>query len=144
MKRSRADLFSYIGAPLNNVQWSWGAVREADGAVFLVVWQDEHLNREMRKYSLVHNETHWRDKTNTHGLNERKKHLERVRQGATTYMIMARVSDSHADGDTRRIEQLNCDEVFAAGELFEDEQGNIWLERISRIPVEMVRAAPPR
>ena len=110
----------------------------------MVVWQDEHLIREKWKYSLVHNETYWRGKTNTRGQNERKKHLERVRQGATTYMIMARVSDSHEDGDTRTIERLNCDEVFAAGELFEDEQGNIWLERISRIPVEKVRTAPPR
>lgn len=38
IKRSRAELFSYLGAPLNNVQWSWGAVRETDGSVFLVVW----------------------------------------------------------------------------------------------------------
>ena len=45
IKRSRAELFSYLGAPLNNVQWSWGAVRETDGSVFLVVWQDENLRR---------------------------------------------------------------------------------------------------
>jgi hypothetical protein len=48
IKRSRAELFSYIGAPLNNVQWSWGAVRETDSSVFLVVWQDENLRRGTR------------------------------------------------------------------------------------------------
>ncbi len=56
IKRSRAELFSYLGAPLNNVQWSWGAVRETDGSVFLVVWQDENLRRGPRSYSLVHNQ----------------------------------------------------------------------------------------
>jgi hypothetical protein len=48
IKRSRAELFGYLGAPLNNVQWSWGAVRETDGSVFLVVWQDENLRRGPR------------------------------------------------------------------------------------------------
>ena len=51
IKRSRAELFSYLGAPLNNVQWSLGAVRETDGSVFLVVWQDENLRRGARSYS---------------------------------------------------------------------------------------------
>jgi NADPH:quinone reductase-like Zn-dependent oxidoreductase len=67
IKRSRAELFSYIGAPLNNVQWSWGAVRETDGSVFLVVWQDENLRRGTQSYSLVHNQEFWGDTTDRHG-----------------------------------------------------------------------------
>jgi hypothetical protein len=36
-----SQLFEQLGAPLANVRWSWGAVRESDSAVFLRVWQDE-------------------------------------------------------------------------------------------------------
>jgi hypothetical protein len=32
--------FDDLGAPLTNMQWSWGAVR-SDGAVFVRVWEDE-------------------------------------------------------------------------------------------------------
>jgi hypothetical protein len=134
-------MFAYLDAPLKNVQWSWGAVRESDGAVFLVVWQDENLRRGKRSYSLVHNQIYWGESTNSQGLNERKSHLDLVRQGAKAYMIMARVADDAVDGATRRIGELNSEEVFVGGELFEDERGNIWLERVSRIPVEKGRAA---
>ena len=58
-------MFDYLGAPLHNVQWSWGAVRESDGAVFLVVWQDESLRRDGRNYSLVHNQSFWGDTTDS-------------------------------------------------------------------------------
>src|SRR5262249_13162431 len=102
MKRSRADMFAYLGAPLKNVQWSWGAVRPSDGAVFLVVWQDESPRRGDRNYSLVHNQTFWGDTTDSRGLNERQRHLECVRQGAKTYLIMARAMDSRTPGTPRR------------------------------------------
>src|SRR5882762_9763859 len=139
IKRSRAELFSYLGAPLNNVQWSWGAVRETDGSVFLVVWQDENLRRGPRSYSLVHNQQFWGDTTDRHGLNERRRHLDRVRQGAKTYLIMALAERARTADAPRRIKELNTDEVFAAGELYEDETGNVWIERVARVPLGEVR-----
>lgn len=142
MKRSRAELFNYLGAPLKNVQWSWGAVRDLDGAVFLVVWQHESLRRDSRRYHLVHNETYWRDNPDRPlGYTERMKHLEllRQRQGANSFMVMALRANPNADGDVARIQQVNSEEVFVGGELFEDEQGNIWLERVDRIPIENAR-----
>ena len=42
---SPSAMFKRLGAPLHNVQWSWGAVR-ADGSVFLRVWQDETRKTE--------------------------------------------------------------------------------------------------
>ena len=132
-------MFSYLGAPLLNVQWSWGAVREIDGAVFLVVWQDESMRRDNRNYSLVHNQVFWGATTDSNGLNERRRHLDLVRQGAKTYLIMARATDDRTPGAPRRIAELNSEEVFVAGELFEENNGNIWLERVSRVPVDRVR-----
>jgi hypothetical protein len=142
IKKSRAELFGYLGAPLNNVQWSWGALREIDGAVFLVVWQDENLRRENRHYSLVHNQTYWGDSTDSPGLNERRRHLELVRQGSKAYLIMARAERPGTAG-ARRIRDLNVDEVFVGGEVYEDEAGNLWLERVRRIPLGDVRLPRP-
>ena len=139
MKRSRAHLFKYLGAPLRNVQWSWGAVRESDGAVFLVVWQDENLRRSDRHYSLVHNQTFWGDTTESLGLNERRGHLDLVRKGAKTYLVMARAASERTPEAPRRIEEVNADEVFVGGEWFVDDQGNMWIERIARLPVTRVR-----
>lgn len=138
-RRSRADLFASLGAPLNNVQWSWGAVRKSDGAVFLVVWQDESLRRDNRSFSLVHNETFWGDTTDSNGLNERKGHLALVRTGAKTYLIMALAKNARTPDAPRRIVELNTDEVFLAGELYDDEAGNIWIERVRRVPLSEVR-----
>jgi hypothetical protein len=141
VKRSRAELFTYLGAPLNNVQWSWGAVRETDGSVFLAVWQDENLRRGTRSYSLVHNQQFWGDTTDRHGLSERRRHLARVREGAKTYLIMALAERARTADAPRRIKELNSDEVFAAGELYEDGTGNVWIERVARVPLGEVRAA---
>jgi hypothetical protein len=139
MKRSRTELFSYLSAPLNNTQWSWGAERDADGAVFLVVWQDESVRRNGRHYSLVHNQSFWGDTTESLGLNERRRHLDLIHQGAAAYLIMARAKDARSPGAVRRIEDLDSEEVFVGGELATDEQSNVWIERVARMSVEQAR-----
>src|SRR5437016_1855707 len=116
-----------------------GAVRETDGSVFLVVWQDENLRRGPRSYSLVHNQQFWGDTTEPHGLNERRRHLDRVRQGAKTHLIMALAERARTADAPRRIKELNTDELFAAGELYEEETGNVWIERVARVPLGEVR-----
>jgi hypothetical protein len=132
-------MFAYLGAPLLNVQWSWGAIRASDGAVFLVVWQDESLRRDGRNYSLVHNQSFWGDTADSLGLNERRRHLDSVRQGTKTYLIMARAIDPRASETPRRIAEINSEEVFEGGELLVDDKGNIWLERVARVPVDQAR-----
>lgn len=139
MKRSRAEMFAYLGAPLNNVQWSWGSIREADNAVFLVVWQDESPRLDGQQVSLVLNNTFWGDTTDSNGLNERRVHLERVRQGAKVYMIMARAETGRVPGTPRRIIDIDSEHVFVGGRLIEDKDGNVWLERTARLPMEKAR-----
>jgi hypothetical protein len=39
---TRTELFAYLGVTLINLRWSWEAVRERDGTVLLLVWQDEN------------------------------------------------------------------------------------------------------
>lgn len=50
---NRGELFTYLGAPLHNPRWSWGSVRQRDGAVLLLVWQDESKKIDGRHYTCV-------------------------------------------------------------------------------------------
>lgn len=54
---NRTELFAYLRAPLSNPRWSWGSVRAADGAVFLLVWQDEHKKIEGKPFTCVNAST---------------------------------------------------------------------------------------
>ena len=107
--------------------------------MFLVVWQDESMRRDSRNYSLVHNQVFWGSTTDSNGLNERRRHLDLVRESAKSYLIMARATNDRTPGTTRRIAELNSEEVFVGGELLEETNGNGWLERVARIPVGQVR-----
>jgi len=62
-----------------------------------------------------------------------------VRQGAKTYLIMVLAESTRTADAPRRIKELNTDEVFAAGDLYEDETGNVWIERVARVPLGEVR-----
>ncbi len=139
MKRSRAEMFSYLGAPLKNVQWSWGSVRASDGAVFLVVWQDESMRVGSRSYSLVHNHSHWGETADSLGLKERLEHLDRIRGGAKAYLVMAQARQPRRPDEPRRIKDINSKEVFQAGGLLVDERNDVWLERETRMNIEQVR-----
>ena len=143
MKRSRADLFQFLGAPLRNPQWSWGALRPRDQTLFLVVWQDENRVQAGRQYSLIYNHTYWGDRTDSNGLNERQEHLALVRNGSRTYLIMALAEMPRADGTPRRILSVNSDEIFEGGALLEDPSGDVWMERRQRLPVSSIRHAHP-
>jgi hypothetical protein len=136
---SRAQLFEYLRAPLRNTQWSWGAIRQADQVLFLVVWQDESRVDSGRQYSLIYNQTYWGERTDSNGLNERQGHLVRARNGAKTYLIMALAEKPRAEGVPRRILAVNSDEVFEGGSLLDDPSGDVWIERRQRLPVGSVR-----
>ena len=62
-----------------------------------------------------------------------------MRQGAKTYLIMVLAESTRTADAPRRIKELNTDEVFAAGDLYEDETGNVWIERVARVPLGEVR-----
>jgi hypothetical protein len=54
-------------------------------------------------------------------------------------LIMALAARPRTADAARRIKELNTDEVFAARELYEDETGNVWIERVARVPLVEVR-----
>jgi hypothetical protein len=88
---SLSGFFEHLGAPLNNIRWSWGSQRARDGAVFLRVWSD-HQRREGdgRRYMMLDSSTPGPDRvrTNNLGYEERLHHIEAIRAGALSYMIV--------------------------------------------------------
>lgn len=129
-------MFAELGAPLRNVQWSWGAERE-DGAVFLRVWQDETVAKDGKRYiRLVNHRAYESDPANL-GYQERLEHLSAIAAGAEAFAILLRAVDPKAR--PRSIAGYNSREVFPLGEVIQID-GDDWAEFGARIPTrQMVR-----
>ena len=128
--------FERLGAPLKNSRWSWGAVREADGAVFLRVWQDQKVRLDGKTYMMVTHHDAYVGNKSSPGYRERLQHVELARDGRPTYMIMCLVDDPEAS--PRIIKSFNKDDVFVGGELIEHD-GDAWLEFADRVDSRSVR-----
>ena len=126
-----SDLFGYLGAPLANSRWSWGAVRKTDGAVFLRVWQDEGQRIDGRYFTRISANAFFADDSSNLGYVERSKRIELIRGGSPSYMIMCRVREIGAS--PREIAGFDDSEVFVGDKLIEID-GESWLQRVGRKP----------
>jgi hypothetical protein len=126
---NRSEIFSYFGAPLTNVRWSWGAVRASDGAVFLLVWQDQSKRIEGKQYTLVNDASYFQGEPANLGQVERIRQVELIRGGARSYMVMCLAVDPKVA--PRTMASFNDQDVFVGGQLI-DVDGNTWLERVER------------
>jgi len=131
------ELFVYLGAPLNNPRWSWGAVREIDGTVFLRVWQGEENRIEGRYFTRISaNGFYLARHPKDFGYVERSKHIELIRGGAKSYMIMCRGRE--VEGSPSEIVGFDDNELFEGGDLIEID-GEFWLQRVRRKPRAQLR-----
>lgn len=123
-----SDVFAQMGAPLKNARWSWGAVRPADGAVVLRVWQDKTRGRAFR---VTHHAVFADDLSNL-GYQERLVHLRMIRNNPqlASFMIVCVARDVMAI--PRGIREFNAREVFVGGALSADDRGDSWLEYVER------------
>ena len=120
--------FEYIGVPLRNSRWSWGASNEH--AIVLRVWHD-HTERDEDG---VRRNLIWRPRWKTErspGVNERLNHIEEIKAGRPCYVIV--VEDANfGTGKPRKIAQAKTRRVFKCGELlFED--GTIKIELLKSL-----------
>ena len=133
---SISSFFSKLGAPLKNVRWSWGAVRDGDGAVFLRVWQDrKFVDDERVPVMQITDHEKYANAPYKPGWEERLKHIELVRKGAKCYLVMCRAKDPNVS--PREIAGWNKREVFVGGELREV-KGDTWIEAIRRVPISEI------
>lgn len=136
---SQKEFFAKLGAPVANLRQGWGSIRPSDGAVFLRVWQDEFQKQGGRRFvQVTHHDSHETDVRHS-GDRERLQHIERIRQGATCYLVMCQATDVNAR--PRVVKQFNEQEVFSAGGVVELD-GDLWIELGSRVPIR--QAMPPK
>jgi hypothetical protein len=130
------DLFEYLGAPLANQRWSWGAIRLRDDTVFLRVWQDEQRKIDGAWFTKITYAAFSKNNPSNLGNTERLKHVELIRSGAPTFMVMCKAKD--VDANPRKVASFDRNDVFVGGRLV-DLDGDYWLERSARRPVSAVR-----
>lgn len=133
---SPTDFFKSLGAPLHNTQWSWGAVRLADGVVFLRVWQDEERRIDRKSLMRLTHRAAYEGREENHGFRERLAHVELVRSGAPCYLVMSVAEDPKAS--PRRIKTFNDRKVYPAGALIEVD-GDAWVELGKPVDAKDVR-----
>jgi hypothetical protein len=76
-----------VGITEPRPQWSWGAVRH-DGVVFLQVWQHQTRKINGKLAVLVDDGL-----GSTAGLNERRRHLDMIRNNDRAYALFFKVVD---------------------------------------------------
>ena len=104
--------------------------------MFLRVWQDEQRKMEGVCFTQVTFRDFFQGNPSNLGYLERLKHVELVRDGAPSYMVMCLAKDVHAN--PREVASFDRNDVFVGGRLIEVD-GNYWLERSARQPVSSVR-----
>jgi|SRR5438132_7219749 len=135
------DFFDMLGAPLKNVQWSWGARRERDGTVFLRVWQDEIETSNSSQYVRLTNfqkAKKYREQNNRDrlGFRERLEHVELVKNGAKCQLVMCIAVDKEAI--PRKIKDFIKDRLFPAGKIVQ-RNDDWWAELLPSVPVNQVK-----
>jgi len=117
-EKSITNNFAYIGVPLRNNRWSWGATN--DCAVVLRAWHD-HTQKDPDG---VTRNLIWRPRWKTErssGVNERLNHLEEIKAGKPCYIIL--VTDANlGTGKPRKIAPVKERSAFRCGGLlYEDD-----------------------
>lgn len=129
---SITELFSSLGAPLIAMRWSWGAVHAKNGAVFLRVWQDECQKIDGRNVVRITDNLLLASASDRPGYSERLRHIDLIRQGSASFMIMCLAEDIKAD--PRKIRSFNGKEIFVGGVII-DHNGESWLEYVRKVPI---------
>ena len=134
--------FAYLGAPLRNRRWSWGAVRLGDNHLFLRVWDDEKITLNGNWYMRLTAFEHYASRNRDLGWQERLRHIELIRQGTPTYMMICKVIDPQAA--PRTIKNFDQDDLYLGGHL-QEHNGDLWLERKDPVPAFQLHreAFPP-
>jgi len=137
MTMTSSQFFEYLGAPMANIRWSWGAVRPADGAVFLKVWNHQVDDWDGRRLIRLWDLRRRRPDSRDPGARERWRHLEMIRGGAPCYLVMCWAKDLKAE--RKVVDYFNDQQVFPAVDLHEFDQ-YICMRVLPPIAVEVLRA----
>ena len=121
-----SNYFNKLKAPLKNNRYSWGGVK-GDGTVVLRCWNEERIKLNGVDVVLVDKDDY--GDYRSHGINERRQHIELIENGADCLLVMCTVKD--ADAQVWEIATFTNKSVFVAGELIEHED-NRYLSIVDR------------
>lgn len=84
--------FEYLGAPLRNCRWSWGAI-DKKGRTIVRAWRDETREVNGGTYILVARHSAYQSKQSHPGYRERMRHIESLKEGGMTYALLVEAKD---------------------------------------------------
>jgi hypothetical protein len=113
-------------------------VREADGTVFIRVWQENVRTHAGREFVRIWQQKRGAIDPTEHGRHERLRHVEMIRGGARCYLIMCEAVDWAAK--PRRVRRFNTKEIFPGGAV-QQFDGDWWVELLPALPVEDLTAS---
>ena len=136
MNTNVTDVFRKLGAPLNNMRWSWGAVRPVDGNVFLRIWADQmgYIENKIPAHTAYDPKTmvcyigcHDRDNGESRpGWTERQEHIALIKAGKQAWGIQCKAREINGQvqdipHERRVIESVDGKQVWELGEVFRAE-----------------------
>lgn len=122
---SISEFFRSLGAPLNNIRWSWGA-EHPTGDIYLRVWDDELATINGVMCARLTHHAAFKAKQSDLGYRERLEHVAKIKQGATAFCILCHDGQRAVAGQPRRIRSF-CSTVLA-GKAVHSAAGDEWLE----------------
>jgi hypothetical protein len=135
---NQLQFFRSLGAPLQNTQWSWGARRDEDDAVFLKVWKDEFKTHDGCLFARLTFHSKWRDRSFQHGYRERLAHIEQVKSGSKCFLVTCEAVDINAR--QRRVKVFNHESIRLGGRIVSlsaDGEEDDWIELLPSMPAPM-------
>ena len=126
-----------LGVNFRNVRWSWGATDDMTNRVFLRVWEYYIESIPDGKRILV---GHEKPRQHLHGYNERRRHLDLIREGATGFGVVCTPVDTEAE--SWNIKSFDKTMLLQLGNLTE-ENGRTYAHINARVPVEDLTIPDP-
>ena len=135
-----------LGAQLCQIQKSWGAVRRADGVIFLRVWDESVLLESQGKRTFARLAFHdwYEDDPENWGYQERCSHIENLRERIRAnhaeigYAVMC--TPKHLPDGRRSIKSFVSETVRPIIGI-QDRENDVWAELGPAVPVDNVRMA---
>ena len=138
MRKSGLPRFlTSMGLKLVNVRWSWGAVDHDRKLIVLLVWTDQILNRDGKRFVEIQRSPEKQiEADDRHGRTEREQHIELIREGYGCYLIMQKAYDPKASPRER---EWYSERLSIAGEIIELENGRRMIEITGKVEADELR-----
>jgi len=121
-----------LGAELRNQVWSWGAIDEDQDRLFLRIWEDQIRNFNGSERVRVD----IKSAKSSAGRNERRTHIDLIKQGLAAYGVVCRAVDPDTPGE-RRIKDFDESPLLVFDEILDDGD-DVYASIRKRVPLDVI------